>query len=71
MQSVHQSASNNDSKRTLTKHIIVKFQNARNRDLTASREKKWVDTKERNQNGMELLNSHIGNWKLVKVPLHC
>lgn len=71
MQSVHQSALHNDGKRTLTRDIIVKFQNARNGDLTASREKKRVDTKERNQNGMGVFNSHIGNWKLLKVPLLC
>lgn len=40
MQRVYQSAPNNDSKRTFTNHIIVKFQNARNGDLTAFREKK-------------------------------
>ena len=31
MQSDHPSAHNNDIKRTLTKHIIVKFQNARDK----------------------------------------
>lgn len=43
MPSVYQSTQNNDSKRTLTKHIIVKFQNARNRDLKASREKEVIN----------------------------
>lgn len=43
MQSVHHSTQNNGGKRTLTKHVAVKFQNARNReDLKASRKKKQV-----------------------------